>query len=94
MKDIFRFAVAAALLPCAAGADADVYGNEIQTENGQVTYRFWQSEQKAEDLSAANASTVVCDSGFSVDTRSFTWLLSDSGHIVTRPWTGLYLTFR
>ena len=94
MKNIFWFTVAAVLLTSAAGADTDVYGNAIQTENGQVTYRFWHSGQKAEELSSANASTAVCDSGFSIDFRSFTWLSSDSGRIVTKPWTGLYLTFR
>ena len=94
MKNIFWFTVAAVLLTSAAGADTDVYGNAIETENGQVTYRFWHSGLKAEDLSSANASTAVCDSGFSIDSRSFTWLSSNYGCIVTRPWVGLYLTFR
>ena len=77
--NVVKLAVVAATLGVAtAFADTDIYGNVIQyNDQGEVTYRFWYGDQKAEDMSGAGSVSASVSPSADFEPRYLTWAMSD-----------------
>jgi len=70
--------VAATLGVVTAFADTDIYGNVIQyNDKGEVTYKYWRSDQKAEELSGAGSVSANASPSADFEPRYLTWAMSD-----------------